>query len=67
MMVKARAGDLRGACAEIPKWSYAGGRVFPGLVKRRIRERAMCDAPKPTSPQPNRSDPMRSNLRLTSA
>lgn len=44
MMAKARAGDLRGACAEIPKWVYAGGRVFPGLVKRRTRERAMCDA-----------------------
>lgn len=44
MFRKARAGDLRGACAEIPKWVYAGGRTFPGLVKRRTHERAMCDA-----------------------
>lgn len=43
MFKKARAGDLRGACAEIPKWKYAAGREFPGLVKRRTRERALCD------------------------
>lgn len=44
LMKKARAGDLRGACAEIPKWKFAAGREFPGLVKRRTRERALCDA-----------------------
>lgn len=44
MLKKARAGDLRGACAEIPKWKYAGGVIFPGITKRRVRERAMCDA-----------------------
>lgn len=44
MFKKVRAGDLRGACAEMPKWVYAGGRQFPGLVKRRGRERAQCDA-----------------------
>lgn len=44
LMKKARAGDLRGACAEIPKWKFAAGREFPGLVKRRVRERALCDA-----------------------
>jgi lysozyme len=43
MFAKVRAGDLAGACAEIPKWKYAAGRVFPGIVKRRTRERAMCD------------------------
>lgn len=44
MMAKARAGDLRGACAEIPKWRFAGGAVNRGIVLRRTRERAMCDA-----------------------
>lgn len=44
MLKKARAGDLKGACAEIPKWKYAGGKVLPGIVKRRVRERAMCEA-----------------------
>lgn len=43
MMKKARAGDLGGACAEIPKWVYAGGKVWPGLKRRRTLERAMCD------------------------
>ena len=44
MMAKARAGDLRGACAEIPRWKYAGGIILPGIPKRRTRERAMCEA-----------------------
>lgn len=40
---KALAGDLRGACAELSKWTHAGGRVLPGLVTRRAEERAMCE------------------------
>lgn len=44
MFQKARRGDLRGACAEMPKWVFAAGKKFPGLVKRRGRERALCDA-----------------------
>jgi lysozyme len=40
---KARAGDLPGACAELSKWIYAGGKVWPGLVERRKRERAQCE------------------------
>lgn len=39
---KAKAGDLVGACDELPKWKYAGGRVLPGLVKRREAERELC-------------------------
>lgn len=30
-----RAGNWRAACLEIPRWVYAGGRIWPGLVKRR--------------------------------
>lgn len=40
---KANAGDLRGACAELSRWTYAGGRQLPGLVTRRAAERAMCE------------------------
>ncbi len=29
-------------CPELQKWVYAGGRVLPGLVKRRQAELAMC-------------------------
>lgn len=44
MARKANAGDLRGACAELSRWVYAGGKVMPGLVARRKAERAMCEA-----------------------
>jgi lysozyme len=43
MAAKLRAGDVRGACAELPKWVYAGGKQLPGLVKRREAERAICE------------------------
>lgn len=39
---KASAGDLRGACEELPKWNKAGGRVVRGLTNRRIEERRIC-------------------------
>ena len=44
------AGDWRGGCrafneddAGRPQWVTAGGRVLPGLVKRRAAERALCE------------------------
>ena len=40
---KALANDWPGACAELDRWKYAGGRVFRGLVLRRADERAMCE------------------------
>jgi lysozyme len=40
---KANAGDLAGACAELSRWTLAGGRQLPGLVKRRAAERALCE------------------------
>lgn len=39
---KANAGDLVGACNELPKWVKAKGITLPGLVKRRADERALC-------------------------
>lgn len=39
---KLNAGDLRGACDELPRWNQAGGRVWPGLVRRRAEERELC-------------------------
>jgi lysozyme len=38
----ARAGDIFAACNEIPKFVYAGGVVWPGLVKRRAEEQQLC-------------------------
>lgn len=43
MARKFNAGDYAGACAEMSRWVYAGGRVLPGLVTRRATERAMCE------------------------
>ena len=40
---KANAGDMLGACAELSRWVYAGGKQLPGLVKRRAAEREMCE------------------------
>lgn len=47
MRKKVNAGDLRGACNELPKWNKAtvapGVRiVLPGLTIRRGEERGMC-------------------------
>jgi len=39
---KANAGDLRGACNELPRWNRAGGRVIRGLTNRRMTERDLC-------------------------
>lgn len=39
---KENAGDIVGACNELPKWTTAHGITLPGLVKRREEERQMC-------------------------
>jgi GH24 family phage-related lysozyme (muramidase) len=39
---KANAGDLVGACNELPRWNRAGGKVIRGLTNRRVSEREMC-------------------------
>lgn len=42
LLRKAKAGDLQGACNELPRWVYAGGRVLNGLVRRREAEKELC-------------------------
>ena len=39
---KLNAGDLEGACNELPKWNKAGGTVMRGLTRRRLAERDLC-------------------------
>ncbi|MDR2123584.1 MAG: lysozyme [Desulfovibrio sp.] len=41
---KFRAGDRAGACAAFGMWNRAGGRVLPGLVRRRADERRICES-----------------------
>lgn len=43
MSKKLRQFDISGACAELSRWTYAGGKQLPGLVRRRATERAMCE------------------------
>lgn len=43
LLRKLNSGDVAGACAELDRWVYAGGRVLPGLVKRRATERELCE------------------------
>nr|WP_303253700.1 lysozyme [uncultured Sutterella sp.] len=42
LVVKLNGGDYAGACEEIKRWVYAGGRRVPGLVARREKEYAAC-------------------------
>lgn len=39
---KLNAKDYTGACTEIRRWNKAGGKVLPGLTKRRHQEYQMC-------------------------
>ncbi|MFN7159917.1 MAG: lysozyme, partial [Erythrobacter cryptus] len=36
-----KAGDHQGAAAEFARWNRAGGKVLPGLVRRRAAEAAL--------------------------
>lgn len=40
----ARAGNWQAACGELARWSRAGGRVIPGLTRRRSAEATLCFA-----------------------
>jgi lysozyme len=41
LAAKLKAGDVVGAANEFARWNKAGGKVLPGLVKRREAERAL--------------------------
>lgn len=42
LVKKLNAGDYRGACEEIKRWHFAGGKSIKGLVDRRADEYARC-------------------------
>lgn len=46
LMRKAQANDWPGACAELDRWKYAGGRALDGLIFRRADERYLCETGK---------------------
>src|SRR5690606_21704452 len=42
LLRKLRAGDLAGACNQLPRWVHAGGKKLRGLELRREAERKIC-------------------------
>lgn len=42
LVKKLNARDYEGACAEIKRWVYSGGKIVPGLVARREKEYQTC-------------------------
>lgn len=42
LLKKLNAGDQHGACEEMKRWVYAGGKVWKGLINRREMESALC-------------------------
>lgn len=44
LLRKLNAGDRKGAAREFGRWVHASGEVLPGLVKRRMAERALFEA-----------------------
>ncbi len=46
LVKKLNAGDYAGACEEIKRWNRAGGKVLPGLTKRREQEYRLCNGMK---------------------
>ncbi|MBI6162465.1 lysozyme [Serratia liquefaciens] len=41
LVKKFNTGDVLGAADQFPRWKFSGGKVMPGLVKRRAAEREM--------------------------
>lgn len=42
LLKKLNAHDLLGACTELKRWVYAGGKKWKGLITRREIEREVC-------------------------
>ena len=42
LAARLNSGDYAGACRELLKWVYAGGKILPGLVTRRREEFEKC-------------------------
>lgn len=42
LLKKLNRGDYSGACSELKRWVYAGGKKWKGLITRRDIEEMMC-------------------------
>ena len=45
LLRRVNAGDLAGAAEQFPRWDHAGGKIVPGLLKRRQAEMALFVLP----------------------
>lgn len=43
LLRKINQGDQKGACDQLRRWTYAGGKQWKGLVTRREIEREVCE------------------------
>ncbi|HDV8498281.1 TPA: lysozyme [Enterobacter bugandensis] len=43
LLRKLNSGDVPGACKELQRWTYAGGKQWKGLITRREIEREVCE------------------------
>ncbi|EOK6198822.1 lysozyme [Escherichia coli] len=43
LLKKLNSGDVLGACKELQRWTYAGGKQWKGLITRREIEREVCE------------------------
>lgn len=42
LLRKINQGDIKGACDQLRRWTYAGGKKWKGLITRREIEREVC-------------------------
>ncbi|EMF9344105.1 lysozyme [Salmonella enterica] len=42
LLRKINQGDIKGACEQLRRWTYAGGKQWKGLITRREIEREVC-------------------------
>ncbi|KAB3064744.1 lysozyme [Escherichia coli] len=42
LLRKINQGDIKGACDQLRRWTYAGGKQWKGLMTRREIEREIC-------------------------
>lgn len=62
LLRKLNAGDYQGAADQFPAWNKSGGKVLPGLVKRRAAERALfLSGNERPAPKPDMGNPISPN------
>ena len=58
LLKKLNAGDQTGACNELKRWIYAGGKPWKGLMTRREVENAVCLGEFASIHSPSSSEPL---------